>query len=128
MRRGVEGRKSEVVFVGLLVANVEPLVPPPLDGHHQLDVEVCGGWIDMDSAAAYIVDYGTRCRLAFQFEEAFEETEMRLDPEPTLAEGDVASYMEDGIGGQLMELEPVKTKKAPEERMQGQREAANDER
>ena len=66
--------------------------------------------------------------MALQLEEALEEAEVRLDSESALTEGDEARDMEDRVWGQLMELEPVKTKKAPEERMQGQREAANDER
>ena len=49
----------------------------------------------------------------------FEEAEVWLDSEPALTKSNVASYMEDGVGGQLMQLEPIETEKAPEERMQG---------
>ena len=57
----IEGRESVVLSVGLLVADVEPLVSPPLDEHHELDIEIGGGGVDMDSAASYVVDYRTRC-------------------------------------------------------------------
>ena len=81
----------------------------------------------MDTTAAYIIDDGARRRLALQLEEALEETEVWLDSELALAKSNVASYMEDGVWGQLMELEPVKAEKAPEARMQGQRKTADDE-
>ena len=54
-RRGIEGRESKVLTIGLLIADVEPFVPPPLDGRRELNVEVGGGWVDVDSATTYIV-------------------------------------------------------------------------
>ena len=50
-----------MLSVGLLVTDVEPLVSPPLDECHEFDMEISGGGVDMDSAASYVIDYGTRC-------------------------------------------------------------------
>ena len=61
----------------------------------------------MDPAASYIIDYRPGARLLLQFEELFENTKVWLDSEPTLAKCDVAGNVENGIGSQLMELEPV---------------------
>ena len=105
-----------MLSASLLVADVEPLVPPPLDGHRQLDVEVCGGWIDVDSAATYIVDYRARRRLALQLEETLEETKVWLDSEPALAKSNDAGDVENRIWGQLMQLEPIEAKDAGAEK------------
>lgn len=108
-----------MLSVGVLVADVEPLVPPPLDGRHELDIKVCDGGIDMYPAVSYVVDYGTRCLLTLKLEKPLEETKVRLDPEPALAKRDIARNVKKRIWGQLVQLEPLEAKKAPDKRMQG---------
>ena len=45
-----------MLVLGLLVANIEPFVPPSLDGLGKLDIEVGGGWVDVDSATTYVIN------------------------------------------------------------------------
>ena len=52
---------------------------------------------------------------------------MRLDSEPALAESDEISDVEERIWGQLMELEPIETKKTPKKGVKRQGKTANDE-
>ena len=54
--RQIEGRESKVLIFGLLIADIEPFVPPSLDGLVKLDVEVGGGWVDVDSATTYVIN------------------------------------------------------------------------
>ena len=52
---------------------------------------------------------------------------MWLDSDPALAKRNVAGNMEDRVGGQPVQLEPIETKEPHEERMQGQRKTVDDE-
>ena len=54
--RGIERRESKVLILGLLIANIEPFVPPSLDGLGELDVEVGGGRVDMNSTTTYVIN------------------------------------------------------------------------
>ncbi|MEI4927034.1 hypothetical protein Q8G50_31455, partial [Klebsiella pneumoniae] len=85
------------------------------------DVKVRDGGVDMDTAASYIVDYGAIRRLTLHLEETLEKTKVWLDSEPALAKCNITGDVENRVGGQLMQLEPIETKEAPEERMQGKR-------
>ena len=54
--RRIEGRESKVLIFGLLIVDIESFVPPSLDGLGKLDIEVGGGWVDMDSATTYVIN------------------------------------------------------------------------
>ena len=58
-------------------------------------------------------------------EDALPQSPIRLESEEALAEGNENRDMEDGIGSQLMQLQPVNKEKAAEEIVNGGREAAN---
>ena len=45
-----------MLIFGLLIVDIEPFVPPSLDGLGELDVEVGGGWVDVDSATTYVIN------------------------------------------------------------------------
>jgi hypothetical protein len=51
---------------------------------------------------------------------------MGFDPQETLTQRDETCYVQDGVGIQIMELNPIGKKKAAEELMQRKREAAED--
>lgn len=46
-----------MLSVGLLVADVEPRISPPLDRRGELDSEISDIGVDVDPVASYIVDY-----------------------------------------------------------------------
>jgi hypothetical protein len=112
----MEFLESEVFAVGGFVLGIVPLRPPPGIVFGRLEVEILDVWAHLDAKTAGLIwqrvpnneDSAPQCPVGF-------------DPQEALTERDKAHNVKDGIGIQVVELNPVRKKKTAEERMRGKR-------
>jgi hypothetical protein len=119
--------RSNGVFlrVVVLLLDVQPPLAPPLDGVGEFDVKVVNFRTDADDNAAQIIG-DIAGAVAPVIENVLPQAPMRMGPEEALAQGDENRDMEDGVGGQLMQLNPVNKEKSTEKLMDGGGKAANE--
>ena len=120
-------KRSDVVFLRVVVLflDVQPPPAPPLDGVGEFDVEVVHFGTDADDNAAHIVG-DIAGAVAPEIENALPQAPMRMGPEEALAQSDENRDMEDGVRGQLMQLNPVNKEKSTEKLVDGGGKAANE--
>ena len=124
---GTSVERDYVVFhrVGTFFVNVEPSFAPSLDRIRKLDVEIINVSSDTDNNAAYVIG-GVVGAIAAEAENAFPQSPIRRDSEEAFAKCDENRNVKDGIGGQLVQLNPVNKKKAAEEIVNWGRKAADE--
>jgi hypothetical protein len=95
----------DVVLLGvkILLADVQPFPVPPLDEVGEFDVKIINVRTDTDNNATYIISDVVGA-IAADAENMFPQGPIWMGPEETLTEGDKDRYVEDRIGGQLMQL------------------------
>jgi hypothetical protein len=96
-----------------------------LDGVGEFDVEVFDIRADANNNTTYVVGDVVGA-IAAEAEYALPQSPIRLDPEEALAKGDENRNVEDGIGSQLMKLQPVHEKQSTKKIMDRSREATNE--
>jgi hypothetical protein len=111
--------------IGTFFVYVEPPFAPPLDRIRKFDVEVINVSSDTDNNAAYVIS-GVVGAIAAEAENAFPQSPVRRDSKEAFAQRDKNGNMEDGIGGQLVQLNPINKKKAAEEIVNWGRKAADE--
>jgi hypothetical protein len=123
---GTSVERSNVVLhrVGAFFANIQPSFAPPLDGVGEFDVKVFDIRANANNNTAYVVGDVVGA-IAAEAEDALPQSPIRMDSEEALAESNENRDMEDGIGSQLMQLQPVNKEKTAEEIVNGGREAAD---
>ena len=77
-----------------------------MDGVREFDVEILDVRAHTDNNTTYVIGDIVGA-VAAKVENAFPQGPIWLDPEKALAEGDKDRNMKDGIGSQLMQLQPV---------------------
>jgi hypothetical protein len=123
---GTSVERNYVVLhrVGTFFVNVEPSFAPSLDRIRKLDVEIIDISSDTDNNAAYVIGGVVRAITA-EAENAFPQNPIRRNSEEAFAKCDKNGNVKDGIGGQLVQLNPINEKKAAEEIMNWGRQAAD---
>jgi hypothetical protein len=111
---GLEFFESEVLTVGGLVLGVIPFRPAPGIVFGHLEVEILDVWAHLNAETAGLVWEG-----APNNEDSAPQCPVGFDPQEAFAERDKTRNVKDGIGIQVVELNPVGKKKATEERMRG---------
>jgi hypothetical protein len=104
--------ESEVFVVRGSILGVVPLRPPPGVVFGCLEVEVFDVWAHLDAETAGLV--GQR---APNSEDSPPQCPVGFDPQEAFTERDKARNVKNGIGIQVMELNPVSKEKTAEERM-----------
>jgi hypothetical protein len=77
-----------------------------LDGIGELNIKIIYVGSDVNARAAYIIDNVARV-VAPEIEDTLPQAPMEMGPEEAFAEGDEKGDMEDGIWGQLVQLNPI---------------------
>jgi hypothetical protein len=113
---GLELFESEVLTVGSLVLVVIPLRPPPGIIFGRLKVEVVDVWAHLNAKAAGLI----RQRVP-NGKDSAPQRPVGFDPQEALTKRDKARNVKDGVGIQVVELNPISEKKATEKRMRGKR-------
>ena len=96
--------------------HIEPSLPPPLDGVGEFDVKVLDIRANANNNTTNVVGNVVGA-IAAKAENALPQSPIRLDPEEALAKGDKDRNVEDGVGSQLMQLQPINEEKTAEEIM-----------
>jgi hypothetical protein len=92
--------------------DIQPLLPPTLDGVGEFDVEIFDVRTNTDNNAANVVGDVVGAITA-EAEDTLPQSPIRLDPEEALTQCDKNRHVEDGIGRQLMQLKPIDKQKTP---------------
>jgi hypothetical protein len=123
---GTSVERNYVVLngVGAFFVNVEPLFAPSLDRIRKLDVEIVDISTNTDNNATYVISDVVGA-IAAEAENAFPQSPIRRDSKETFAQCDKNGNVEDGIGSQLMKLQPIHEKQSMEKIVDGSRKAAN---
>jgi hypothetical protein len=108
--------ESELFGVGGFVLGVIPLCPPPGIVFGRLEVEVLDVWAHLNAEAAGLV-----WQRVSNGENSTPQCPVGFDPQEAFTKHDETRNVKDGIGIQIMELNPVGEKKTAEERMRGKR-------
>jgi hypothetical protein len=96
-----------------------------LDGVGEFDVEIFDIRTDANNNTTYVVGNVVGA-IAAEAENALPQSPIRLGPEEALAKGDKNRNMEDGVGSELMKLQPVHEKQSTKKIMDRSREAENE--
>jgi hypothetical protein len=113
---GLKFLESEVFVVRGFVLGVVPLRPPAGIVFGRLEVEVLDVRAHLNAKTA-----GLKWQRAPNNENLVPQRPVGFNPQETFTECDEARNVKDGIGIQIMELNPVSEKKTAEERMRGKR-------
>jgi hypothetical protein len=108
----MEFLESEVFVVGGFILGVVPLCPPPGIVFGCLEVEVFNVWAYLDAETAGFV--GQRVP---NNEDSAPQCPVGFDPQEAFTERDEARNVKNGIGIQVMELNPLSKEKTAEKRM-----------
>jgi hypothetical protein len=119
---GMEFLESEVFAVGGFVLGVVPLCPPPGIVFGRLEVEIFNVWAHLNAETAGLI-----WQRMPNNKDSAPQRPVGLDPQEAFTERDKARNVKDGIGIQVVELNPVSKKKTTEERMQGKRQTPQQE-
>jgi hypothetical protein len=114
--------ESEVFAIGGFVLGVVPLRPPPGVVLGRLEVEILDVWAYLDAETAGLI--GQRVS---NNKDSAPQSPVGFDPPEALTERDKTRNVKDGIGIQVVELNPVSKEKATEERMRGKRQTPQQE-
>ena len=104
--------------------HIEPSFAPPLDGVGEFDVKVLDVRANANNNTTYVVSDVVGA-IAAEAKDALPQSPVWLDSEEAFTEGNENCDMEDGVGGQLMQLHPINKKKTAEEIVNRGRDAAN---
>jgi hypothetical protein len=104
-------RRHNIFFV-----DVEPLFAPSLDRIRKLDVEIIDISPNTDNNATYVISDVVGAITA-EAENALPQSPIGSDSEEAFAKCDKNRNVKDGIGSQLVQLNPINEKKAAEEIM-----------
>jgi hypothetical protein len=123
---GTTVKGGDVIFqrVGTLLADVQTFFSPPLDGVGKFDVEIFDIRTSANNNTAYVIGDVVRAITA-KAEDALPQSPIGLDSKEALAKCDKNRNVEDGVGSQLMKLQPVNKKQTTEKIVDGSRKAAN---
>jgi hypothetical protein len=113
---GLKFFESKIFVVGGFVLGIVPLRPPPEIVFGRLEVEVFDIWAHLNTEAA-----GLEWQRVPNNENSAPQRPVGFNPQETFTEHDKACNVKDGIGIQIVELNPVSKKKTAEERMRGKR-------
>jgi hypothetical protein len=105
---------------------IEPLFAPPLDGVGELDVEVLDIRANANDNAAYVVG-DVVMAIAAAVKYALPQSPIGMDSKEALTESDENRDVEDGIGNQLVQLNPVNKEESPKELVNRHGKAAKEE-
>jgi hypothetical protein len=113
---GLEFFKPEGFAAGELVPGVEPFRPPAgiIFGH--LEVEVGDIWTHLTAEAASL-----ELQRAPDEEDSALKRPVGFDPQEAFTKRDETRNVQNCVGIQIMELNPVRKEKATEERVRGKR-------
>jgi hypothetical protein len=111
---GLEFFESKVLAIGGLVLGIIPFHPPPGIIFGRLEVEILDVWAHLNAETAGLV-----WQRAPNNEDSAPQRPVGFDPQEAFAERDKTRNVKDGIGIQVVELNPVGKKKAAEERIRG---------
>jgi hypothetical protein len=114
--------ESEIFVVGGFVLGVVPLRPPPRIVFGCLEVEVFDVWTHLNTETAGLI-----WQRVPNNENSAPQRPVGFNPQETFTECDEARNVMDGIGIQIMELNPVSEKKTAEERMRWKRQTPQQE-
>ena len=98
--RRVERRQAKLLANGGLVLDIEPLLPPSLDGILLLEVEVDHLVLHRDLDASSLIELAGPLHV----EEVLPQAPVRKDPQEALAERDEACDLQDTVGGEIVQL------------------------
>jgi hypothetical protein len=96
-----------------------------LDRIRKFDVEIINVSSDTNNNTTYVISGVVRA-IAAEAENAFPQSPIRRDSKEAFAQCDKNGNVEDGIRGQLVQLNPVNKKKAAEEIVNWGRKAADE--
>jgi hypothetical protein len=119
---GMEFLESEVFAVGGFVLGIVPLRLPPGIVFGRLEVEIFNVWAHLNAKTVGLI----RQRVPNNKDSA-PQRPVGFNPQEALTERDKARNVKDGIGIQVMELNPISKKKTAEERMRGKRQTPQQE-
>ena len=106
-------KRGNVVFqrVGAFLMDIQPFFAPPLDGVGEFDVEIFDVRADANNNTAYVVGNIVGAITA-EDEDALPHRPISLGSEEALAKGDENRNVEDGVGSELMKLQPIHKKQS----------------
>jgi hypothetical protein len=113
---GLKFLESEIFVVGGFILGVIPLRPPAGIVFGLLEVEVFNVRVHLKAKTA-----GLEWQRVPNNENSVPQRPVGFNPQETFTERDEARNVKDGIGIQIMELNPVSEKKTAEERMRGEK-------
>jgi hypothetical protein len=108
--------KTEVLAGEEFVLGIEPFCPPTRIVLRHLEIEIFDVLTHLAAEAASLV-----VRRTPDGEDSTPERPVGFDPEKALTEHDETRNVENGVGIQIVELNPVSKEKTSEERMRGKR-------
>jgi hypothetical protein len=113
---GTSVERNYVVLhrIGAFFVDVEPLFAPSLDRIRKLDVEIIDISPNTDNNATYVISDVVGAITA-EAENALPQSPIGRDSEEAFAKCDKNRNVKDGIGSQLVQLNPINKKKAAEE-------------
>jgi hypothetical protein len=124
-RGTVKGSNVELLEVDIFISDIQPPLPPSLDGVGEFDVKVIRVGADTDHNTTYVVGDIARA-VAAEVEDALPQAPVRMGPEEAFAESDKDGDVENGVGSQPMKLNPLDEKETAKEIMDGGRDAADE--
>jgi hypothetical protein len=113
---GLKFLESEIFIVGGFVLGVVPLCPPAGIVFGRLEVEVFDVRAHLAAETASL-----EWQRAPNNENSAPQRPMGFNPQEAFTEHDEACNVKDGVGIQIMELNPISKEKTAEERMRGKR-------
>jgi hypothetical protein len=108
------------------ILHIEPFLALALDRVSKFQIEIAGFRPNADTDTTYVVD-GIPRVVATKIEDAFPQDPIGVDAEEAFTKCDENGDMEDGIGSQLVQLNPVNKKESPKELMNRHGEAVKEE-
>jgi hypothetical protein len=120
--RGPKFFKPEVFATGEFVFGIKPLCPPTSVVFRCLKIEVRDIRAHLAAEATSLIVQG-----APDDEDAAPKRPMGLNPQKTLTEHDETRDVQNRIGIQIMELNPIRKEKAVKKRVRGKRKSPEDE-
>jgi hypothetical protein len=119
---GLEFLKSKVFAVGRFVLGIVPLCPPPGIVFGHLEAEIFDVWAHLNAKTASLI-----WQRVPNNKNSVPQRPVGFDPQETFTERDKACNVKNGIGIQIMELNPVSEKETAEERIRGKRQTPQQE-
>jgi hypothetical protein len=108
--------KAELLACEEFVLGIEPFRPPARVVLQCLEIEIFDVWMHLAAEAASLV-----VRRAPDGEDSMLECPVGLDSKEAFTKHDETRNVENSVGIQIMELNPISKKETPEERMRRKR-------